>query len=66
VRRRTGLLSLVLAVLAAVSASLVTRFDPLPGSVADTPFRLLAAKALSVLAVVLAARALPRHAENGS
>ena len=59
-RRRIGVLSLVLAVLAAASASLVARFDPVPGSVVDTPFSLLAARGLSVLAVVLAGYGLYR------
>ena len=53
-RRRVGLLSLVLAVVAALSAGLVARLDPFPGTVADAPLSLLAARALSVLAVVLA------------
>jgi len=54
VRRRVGPTSLALAVVAAVGASLVARFDSIPGTVVDTPLSLLAAKALSVLAVVLA------------
>jgi small-conductance mechanosensitive channel len=54
VRRRVGPLSLALAVVAALSAGLVTRIDVLPGTVIDTPASLLAAKALSMLAVVLA------------
>ena len=53
-RRRIGPLSLVLAVAAALSAGLVSRLDPLPGTVIDTPASLLVAKALSMLAVVLA------------
>ena len=53
-RRRVGPLSLALAVVAALSAGLVTRIDVLPGTVIDTPASLLAAKALSMLAVVLA------------
>jgi small-conductance mechanosensitive channel len=44
----------VLAVATAVAASLVARFDPVPGTVVDTPLSLVAARALSVLAVVLA------------
>jgi small-conductance mechanosensitive channel len=54
VYRRVGPLSLVLAVVAALSASLVPRLDPLPGTVVDTPASLLAARVLSVLAVLLA------------
>jgi small-conductance mechanosensitive channel len=57
VRRRLGLLSLALAVLAAVSASLVARFAPVPGtvpgSVTDMPLSLLLSRALSLLAVLL-------------
>ncbi len=59
-RRRIGLLSLVLAVLTAAVASLIARFDPIPGNVVDTPFSLLAARGLSVLAVVLAGYGLYR------
>jgi len=46
VRRRVGPLSLVLAVATAVAASLVARFDPVPGTVVDTPLSLVAARAL--------------------
>ena len=53
-RRRVGPLSLVLAVVAALSSGAVARLDPLPGTVVDTPASLLAAKGLSLLAVVLA------------
>ena len=53
-RRRVGPLSVVLAVAAALSAGLVARLDLLPGTVADTPVALLAARGLWVLAVVLA------------
>ena len=53
-RRRVGLLSLALAVVAALSASLVTRLGLLPGTVFETPVSLLAARALSILAITFA------------
>ncbi|MFC6938600.1 mechanosensitive ion channel family protein [Salinirubellus sp. GCM10025818] len=53
-RRSAGPLSLALAVVAALSASLVAGLDLLPGTIADTPVSFLVAKALSILAILLA------------
>jgi hypothetical protein len=54
VRRPAGPLSLVLAVVAALSASLVAGLDLLPGTVIDTPASRLVTKAPSILAIGLA------------